>query len=604
MTTSSRGIGQGTVVTSGLSLREAISEEARKRRGDHEMHRRGMLDYAKLVPEANTGPLRLDDFPYQIEPFYSDEIADAEEIVTMKSTQIGASTAYWRWAIRRADQFGETVIYFFPTSTHVTEFGDERIEPSIRASEYLTRRIPRGHTRRKTMKQIGLGNLQLRGMQSKAAVQSIAAQAVVIDEYDECPGDRISEAEQRLSGAEATGRVARVRRSGRPSLPGYGIDAAFEDSDKRRWFVTCPECGVEQIIEFAANMRWRTAAGGDKILRAGHDEYEVRKDVAEAWRACASCEVSLEGDPIKQGVWKPTADAPGTVPGFHIPRLIVPLTNLRKIVANSRKTRVKDVETFHNADLGVPYAAADAMLTDTDIDRAMAKGYPEAHQSYSGRFPVTLGVDVASERNLSARLTEHWPDGTRKALKVWEPVDFEDVARAMEAFNVTLAAIDAQPERRSAKGLVRDFPGRVVLVEYEDNPRLPAWKYRPEDNTVRVNRTEAIDAMMDSIRDGSNVLLREEVLNYREQLKALKRRIEEDSKERPRKVYVTTGSVGDDYAHAETYDLVAKEMLMQIQLAHEMEQPDGQPITPEQGPVRLGYGVSTYEPGMRDSDEY
>ncbi|HEV2791046.1 MAG TPA: phage terminase large subunit family protein, partial [Solirubrobacterales bacterium] len=526
-----------------------IGEESRSRRADAEHQRRGIKEYAQLVPEANLGPLRLDDFPYQIEPFYSDEIADAEEVVYEKSTQIGASTALWRWAVRRCDQFAETTIYFFPTSTHVTEFGDERIEPSIRASDYLSRRIPRGHTRRKTMKQIGPGILQLRGMQSKAAVQSVAAQAVVIDEYDECPDERIAEAEQRMSGAEATDRVGRVRRSGRPSLPGYGIDAAFEESDKRRWFVTCPECQHEQIIDFHTNMRWRSAAGEEKVLRAGRDEFEVTKDVVEVWRACERCEASLEGDPILHGRWIATATGAGRVPGFHIPRLIVPRTNLRKIVVASRRTKFSAIENFHNADLGVPYAAADAQLTDEDIDRAMAHGYEAPFESYRGRFVVTMGVDVASERDLSVRITEHHPDGSRRMLKVFMPSDFEEVAEHMERFNVTLAAVDSMPERRLAKGLMAEFPGRVVLVEYEgggQNKRNPdSWRYDEKTNTVHINRTEAIDAMMESIREGSNWLLKQEAPMYREQLKALKRRTEEDEKGNVRKVYVTTGQHGD-----------------------------------------------------------
>lgn len=600
---SRRGIGQGSVASAGLSVRELISEEARSRRGEVEAQRRGIFEYAQLVPEGNMGPLRLDEFPYQLEPFYSDEVADALEVVYRKSTQIGASTALWRWAVRRCDQFSETTMYFFPTATHVTEFGDERIEPSIEASEYLRRRIPRGHTRRKTMKQIGGGILNLRGLESRAGAQATAAQAIVIDEYDDCNEKNISQAERRLTGAAAKGHKPRIRRSGRPSLPGYGIDAQYGESDQRQWHVRCPECGDEQLVDFTENLRWRSHAGGDRELRAGHDDFEVRKDVIEAWRACRSCNASLESGPILQGVWKATAHGPGRVPGYHIPRLIVPNTDLVQIVIASRATRISDVEAFHNADLGVPYATADAMLTDEDLDRAMAHGYEEAHLAYSGRFPTTMGVDVASERNLSARVTEHWPDGTRKALRVWEPADFEEVARAMDAFNITLAAIDAQPERRSAKGLVRDFPGRVVLVEYEDNPRKKAWDYNSDTFTIRVNRTEAIDAMMDDIRSGANVLLRDEPTNYREQLKALKRRIEEDTKGNPRKLYVTTGQNGDDYAHAEVYDLVAKEMLIQLQTAAGMEG-EPQQVTPDQGPVRLGYGVTEYDPGFGGGGEY
>lgn len=555
-----------------------------------------MLEYASLIPEASTGPLDIAGFPYQLEPFYGDTIADAEEVVYMKSTQIGASTFLWRWAVRRADQFGETVIYFFPTTIHVTEFGDERLAPSIDASQYLQTRIPKGHSQRKTFKQIGLGNLQLRGMQSKAAVQAVAAQAVVIDEYDECPPQRIDEAEQRISGAEATGRVGRVRRSGRPSIPGYGIDAAYQESDRRKWFVTCGECGERQTVEFGENLRWRSAAGGDKVLRPGHDEFDVAKDVTEAWRACRSCNASLEGKPIMEGEWRATAHGLGRAPGYHVQRLIVPRTSLRKLVVNSRRKSLTGIENFHNADLGEAWAASDARLTDEDLARAGAQGRPPQHV-YEGRFPVTLGVDVASERDLSARASEQLPDGTRKALRIWEPETFEEVARAMRELRVHMACIDALPERRGARALQAEFPGRVLLVEYDDKPKADAWVLDEKRAIVRVNRTEAIDAMMDSIRTVRNIIQKPPPTNYLEQMKSPVRRVELDTKERPFRRYVPTGTQGDDYAHAETYDLVASELLTAFTAVNEEEAQQGEVLEPD-APVNLGYGEIGYRGGF------
>lgn len=585
--------------TMGPSIKEAIADVRRDSAGEGEhVARRSMREYASLIPEAAHGVLRLADFPYQIEPFYSDEIAEAEEVVICKSTQVGASTALWRWAVRQADQFGETVIYFFPTDTHVREFGTERLEPSIAVSEHLTRRIPRGHTRNKSQKQIGLGFLNLRGMHSKTAVQSIAASAVVVDEYDECPPKRIEEAEQRLSGAEGAGKVGRVRRSGRPSVPGYGIDAAFQESDKRCWFVTCPDCGLEQQIEFGENLRWHSAAAGDATLRAGHDEFEIIKDVTEAWRACRACNASLEGDPVRKGRWKQTATGPGRVPGFHISRLIVPRTSLRKIVQHSRRRSLSAIENFHNADLGMAWAATDARLTDEDLARASAEG-GEQQARYTGRYPVTMGLDVASERDLSCRISEHLPNGTRRALRIFEPSTYEEVEQAMRDFRVHVACVDSMPERRSiGRPLQAAFPGRVFLVEYDDKPKADAWVYDEKRQIIRVNRTEAMDAMMDSIRSVVNIPTRVLPPNYAEQMKSPVRRVELDSKERPVRVYVKTGTAGDDYAHAELYDLVASEMLSALTATQEQYEESDQQIIGTPEPVSLGYGRINYKPGL------
>ena len=831
----------------GLRVRDVLGEVRREADAERRNLHRSMREYGVLIPEASRGPLRLDEFPFQVEPFYDDAIAEAEEVVYQKSTQIGASTGMIRWAIRLPDQFGETAIYFFPTDVHVREFGAERLEPSIASSEYLSRRMVRGHTRNKSQKQIGLGFLNLRGMQSKAAVQSIAAQAVVIDEYDECPPQRIEEAENRISGAEGIGKVGRVRRLGRPSIPGYGIDAAFclapstpvllanltwkpagelkkgekllafdeenrgargrcfratqvigaplcvlpavritlddgqqieasedhrwlvrsatnlrwkrakslvpgdqlctvgrwtkdesrsagwlagifdgegyvsnsatkagrptgfrvgvsqnhgetleaikeqlaargfvvgeskndhgcvnltikgglpeclrflgtirperlvrkaeetwpglnvgcsrkvavaeveslgdrpvvalatkektliadgilshnSESDQRSWMVTCPECHLEQRITFADNLRWRAAAAGDRVLRAGHDEFEKRKDVTKAWRACAACDASLEGQPIKRGRWVAQSPGPGAVPGFHIPRLIVPRTDLRRIVVNSRKTKVIEIETFHNADLGEAWAAADARLTDADLERAAAQGL-EPQARYVGRYPVTLGLDVASERDLNCRISEVLPDEiTRRALRIWEPKDVEEVMKAMEDFRVHVAVVDSMPERRGVgRALQNAFPGRVFLAEYDDRPKADAWKYDEKRQIITVNRTEALDAMMDAIRHVTSIPTKPMPRGYVEQMKSPVRKLEEDTKGRPFHAYRKTGTQGDDYAHAEVYDLVALEMLNALNTAQKQHQAGEPEMVESPAPVKLGYGHNEYDPGF------
>lgn len=565
-----------------------------------EANHRAIEEYATLIPEANTGSLKLDRFPFQREPFYSDEIADAEEVVYAKSTQVGATTGMWRWAVRLCDQFGETLVYLFPTKEHVTDFGDERIEPSIEASRYLQGRMPRGGTRRKTMKQIGEGKLILRGMNSKAGVQSIAAASLVFDEYDECDQKNIAQAERRITGAKAEGKIPRIRRLGRPSIPGYGIDAAYQESDRRMWHVTCTECGHEQVMNFSDNLRWRSAAGEDRVLRAGDDLFNTNKDVIEAWRACARCEASLEGKinsgPIFTGRWIATKTGLGRVPGFHIPRFIVPYTDLTQIVKASRETKIGEIEAFHNADLGEAYAAADSRLTDDDLARAMAQGRP-GQSVYDGRNPVTMGLDVAGERDLSCRISEHLPDGTRRALAIWEPKDFEEVEQAMERFRVHLAVVDSMPERRGARGMAKNFPGRMYLVEYATEPRADAWVYDEKREIVRVNRTEAIDAMMDSIRLVTNVPLKPGPPKYLEQMKSLVRRVELDTKERPVRTYIATGTQGDDYAHAETYDLVAAELLGAFTQVQQEESQQGEVLEAD-APVNLGYGEIGYRGGF------
>ena len=171
----------------------------------------------------------------------------------------------------------------------------------------------------------------------------------------------------------------------------------------------------------------------------------------------------------------------------------------------------------------------------------------------------TAGVDQASERDFNVRVSEQGPNGERKAIWIGRLGSWRAVADLMMQLRVTFCAIDAGPERRGARGVIGVLGGRGVLVEY-GGPQESAFTYKERENTVRVNRTEAIDAMMDGIRLMRNLPLREPPPGYIAQLMAPRRRATVNPKtEKVVRTYVSLGP--DDYAHAEVYDMVAAEML-------------------------------------------
>lgn len=542
-----------------------------------------MRAWAALVPEREH-TLSFEDFPFQ-EEWYSEEVADAREVRWRKSTQVGMSAYAWRWGGRRAEQFADRVIYYFPTDDDVSDFGDQRIEPSIEASEFLRRRILPHYVHHKHLKRIGSGWLGLRGMKSKASVQSVDADALVFDEYNLLDKKNLAQAERRLSGALAAGRTPRIRRLGVPTLPGYGIDALYERSDKRVWHVVCPSCEVEQPLTWESNVRW-VNPGNDDVMRAGRDEYENREDVEHAWRVCRECEASLEPSagerfgPIHAGRWIATGQSE-TI-GYHVSRLVVPRTDLRELVRNSRKTAPHELEAFYNNDLGLPYSPSEASLTPADVEAAASHGLDAPVDRYRGRFPVLMGLDVASERNLSCVIDELLPKGERRNLWTGEPRDFQEVAVLMERFAVHVCVVDSLPERRQARALALAFPGRVFLASYDWRNDSDAFRYDGKKNLVTINRTEAIDAMMDAIRQQRKWPLRVPPPRYVPQVCAPKRRTELDAKSKPVRLYVSTDTEGDDYAHAEVYCMVACELWNMLKMVRrEQRLVEGVPLADE-----------------------
>lgn len=550
--------------------------------------KRKMLDYAELMPEPGVGALRWDDFPFQPE-WYSEEVANAGEVVIIKGAQVGASAYGVRWCIRQVDQFVDTGLYVMPTLDDVFEFGDERIEPAIEESPYLQTRIRGKSVRNKRLKRIGQGFLHMRGSNSKSGAQSIAAVFLFLDEADLLDQTNLPHILRRVTGAKQRGKVPKIRYAGYPLLPNTGIDAKWQQSDRRVWNVTCLECDTEQPLTWEENVRWTMPgyhegeteqnAHGDperplRVMRPGKDAFDDPEEVGDVWRQCRACSASLEDTSplrkdgaLREGRW--IAQRPGArILGFHVWRGMVPGTDLEQLVRASRATSEAAREVFAALDLGRAYVGGDATLTDDQLERAMSFGI-ERVEAYYGGNPTTMGVDVAGERDLNVQIDEQLPPerenvpNPRRTLWCGTCESFEEVCDLIERFNVHVVAVDGNPERRMGRTLRATYPGRVVLVEYTDPLAEPLMLKNDDDGMplmAKVNRTDAIDAMMDAIRQVRQIPLRTPPAKWKAQMKALVRRTELDAKDRPIRRYVTTGTDGDDYAHCATYALVATEL--------------------------------------------
>lgn len=548
-----------------------------------------MLDYAELMPEPGVGALRFEDFPFQVE-WYSDEVANAVEVVWEKSAQVGASGMGVRWCVRQVDQHGDTGMYVMPTDEVVEKFSDERVEPAIEESPYLQSRIRPKYVRNKKLKRIGRAFLHMRGSNSKAGAQSVAAQFLFLDERDLLDQGNLPMILRRVSGAKQLGKVPKIRHAGYPLIPNDGIDLLFSQSDMRVWHVTCRHCGDEQPLTWEDNVRW-TVPGfhedfsderpkGDpeqplRIMRAGDDGYEDRKVVGDVWRQCRSCEASFEDSApnkrdgvLRKGAW--IAQRPGMrMIGFHVWRGMVPVTDLEALVVASRGTKDIERETFSALDLGRPYASGGSSLTDDDLARACALGGMLQH-AYFGSNPTTMGVDVGGEKDLNVWIDEQLsPEfegapNPRRALYIATCETEEELIDLIHRFRPAVVAIDSNPERRMAKRLRTMFPGRVVLVEYDarwlSEPMKLETDAEGQPLKVRVNRTDAIDGMMDGIRQCRSRPLRVPPAKWAAQMKSLHRRTILNTKGQVEREYVTTGTDGDDYGHAGVYALVATEL--------------------------------------------
>ena len=474
-------------------------------------------EWARLIPEPK-GPLDFDRFPFQRE-LYSSSGA-GREMVVKKAAQVGVSAFCIRWALYWAAVHGLTALYVFPRQRQLRDFSDARIKPLVASSSVLTEFVVHGGVQNNGLKRFGNGYLVLRGSESVPDLQAVDADVLVLDEYDDLVQDNVPDAERRL-GASNHGLVRRV---GVPSYPDYGVAQQYDRSDRRRWFVRCDRCSLHQPITWA------------------------NVDTEKLGRVCTGCAKPLD---VARGEWVAEFPDRDTL-GYHVSRLIVPNADIGQLVRASTEPEEARRQAFANKDLGEEYAAEDAWLSTAFIEAAQ-RDYV-CPTSYNGDNPVTMGVDVASVRNLNVRISQHVGGDMKVALFLGEVEDFAALDELMVRYRVNICAIDGQPERRSAAHFAERFAGRVYLINYvasADAPVVPV----PDDRRAAVARTEAIDATLADIRLQRNQLPRLLPPDYTRHLQGVVRIVARDAAGRKCPRYHSKGP--DDYLHSEVFDWVA-----------------------------------------------
>jgi phage terminase large subunit GpA len=535
------------------------------------------IEWALRVPEPKSGTLDFDRFPFQRELY--EEGADEKEMVVAKATQIGISAWLTRWVMYHADVRGLIALYVFPKLAQMYDFADARVKEAILGSEYLRSRVPPTSVQNKGLRKIGLGLVYFRGSETKTALDSVDADVLALDEYDTLTQENIPDAEKRISGSD----VGLIRRVGVPSIPNWGIDRLYQESDMRRWMVKCGACRNWQDLRFPENV-----------------------DLKRAVVVCSKCRKDLD---VTKGEWVPE-HPDRDVRGYHIPRLVKPATNVAEIIKASKATNPTLKKTHFNKDLGLAYADEQGRLSDEAI-AAACRAYSMAPRDGGARTDnlVTMGVDVASARALNVRISEHFEGERKRALWIGRVDNYDDLADLMRRFDVNMCAIDHAPEERMSRRFANKFPGRVYLVTYAPNA-TQVFKVDDEMKMASVRRVEAIDATYDLIRRQLNELPggrngHPEALpeGYKEELQGEVRESETDEFGKVTVRYRKTGP--NDYTHAEVYDVVATECWFYRQTLDEETREVFQPLDEMLEFERTELedpDAQVYDPGFRDEE--
>ena len=240
-----------------------------------------------------------------------------------------------------------------------------------------------------TSKKFPAGHLSIVGSNSPAGLASRPIRVILADEIDKYPvsagreGNPLALAEKR----SITFWNRRVLLGSSPTVKGRSeVETRFMESDQRRYFVPCPDCGHEQTFRWE-NVKW--SKDGAKHLPE---------------TACMMCEDcgTLWDDAqrhaaVRKGRWIAQAEFTG-IAGFHIPAFISPWVQLGDVVKEFLEKRhdPERFKTFVNTVLGETWEEAAQKLDDADF---LTRREPYGPQSLpEGVLLLTAGVDVHQDR--------------------------------------------------------------------------------------------------------------------------------------------------------------------------------------------------------------
>ncbi len=478
-------------------------------------------------------------------------------IVVMKSTQGGVSE--WEicyilaWAIA-----GLSIFFVMPTYQLAGQFVHDRFDATVDntpayksySKANIFARAPEGVT----LKHFGLGGVAFVGSNSRAGFTSYAADIAVEDEVDECDPTNLKMVPERLGFSDYRWRV----RVGNPTVKGYGIALAYEESDQKHWHIRCPACRRWIAPDFFKHVVKEEGPGVFRVLDKEWERGSPRD-------ARLICECGRPLDRKRDGQWIAARPA-SPISGYHMSRLVagqVTIAEMLDRLEDGTKSE-ESLVRFYNGDLGLPYVGHGAKIDEDMLDACLGDYGMAGPSGWAGQPGIRVaGVDVGSVFNIIiGRVT---PQGLIQIIHIGEVgktgtmQDAYEVLRTLREWRVVVGVIDAQPEKRISRMIASRHRGMFACF-YDEGKRDHVV-----GKTISVDRTAALDQAKDTVMNQFIVLPRSarSIKGFYEQMCASTRIF--DSKARAGKGAWRWVEAGPDhYHHAMAYLLIARNLVVQV----------------------------------------
>ncbi|MBF0131024.1 MAG: phage terminase large subunit family protein [Magnetococcales bacterium] len=455
--------------------------------------------YRKLSSTASSGPgdWRTNRTPYlrEIMDCLSPSSA-VERVVFMAGSQLGKTESGLNWLGFIAHYSPGPVLMVQPTVELAKMYSKQRLAPMINSSPALRGLIsePRSRDSGNTIfvKEFPGGILRMVGANSAAGLAAMPVRFLFLDEVDRYPGDVDGEGDPLGLALQRTANFSnkKILIVSTPTIRGFSrIESAFNESDKRRYYVPCPECSKEQVLVWS-QIKW------------------PEKDRAKAYYVCIHCEAKIQehrkGWMLENGRWIAEATGSGLVAGFHLSSLYSPLgwVSWGQIAVEHGQAYRDPVrlKVWVNTKLGESWVE-DSESVDGDALMGMREFFSKTHLPPMVAL-LTAGVDVQGDRlevgiygwgrdeecwSIDYRILIGDPSGSA----VWQDLDnllkttFQH-SRIMPDMKISAVCIDTGGHHTlKVSGFVRNRQERKIWgIKGKGGQGYPVWPKKPTKNNV------------------------------------------------------------------------------------------------------------------------
>jgi phage terminase large subunit GpA-like protein len=421
-----------------------------------------------------------------------------ERVVFMKGAQIGGTECGNNWIGYIIHQAPGPMMAVQPTVEMAKRNSKQRIDPLIEESKALRElvRDPRSRDSGNTVlaKEFPGGVLVMTGANSAVGLRSMAARYLFLDEIDAYPGDVEGEGDPVNLATARTRTFARrkILLVSTPRISGSSrIEAAFEDSDQRQYWIPCPHCSEYQVLTFA-QLRWPKGEPELAVYICEHCGQEIQNHHKQ-WM-------------LPRGEWRAAAPGQGKAAGFHLSSLYSPVgwfswADAAEMFTEAQKNPAL-LQVFVNTVLGQTWKLqGEAPEWQRLYDRR--EDYEIGTVPRGGLF-LTAGIDIQKDRIevevvAWGRGKESWSvdyqvlEGRTAEAAVWQKLtallETHYPAESGARLIIVKVAIDSGYATPEVYAWARQHGGtRAVVIKGDARSAAPVGQPSPIDVGPRGNR--------------------------------------------------------------------------------------------------------------------